>query len=109
MRKNIEELKKEFHEITKDIPKEQLDRLTDILDELFIAYFFKAKEKGVEEILESIGHYERHVTAGLNVHAAIEDFRAMLETGSDAAVIYRLRKAWDISFKEGTLDEKCDD
>lgn len=96
-RRDINTTKDEIVKIREQIPKETWDQLTKLLDEVFIFYIIKMKERTVNVIEENIGHYERHYSSTHNqdIHEIMEDIKSIARSYSDARTeydVYRLLK-----------------
>lgn len=90
--RSIKEIRENILEIKKEIEPETWNKLTDLLDEIFVAYFIQANAYDVSELLDELYHYERH--SSKDIHKAISDFRGMVENRrmSEAKANYEIRE-----------------
>ena len=88
--RDINTTKEEIIKIREQIPKETWDKLQELIDEVFIFYIIKMKERTVNVIEENIEHYERHYnnTHNQNIHEIIEDIKNIARSYSDARTEY---------------------
>lgn len=92
--RSIREIKRDIIELEKQVNPDIWAELVKLLDEIFIAYFVKAKKHDIEILIESIGHYERHALQGTDIHLAIQDFRDLVEAENytEAKAIYKIKE-----------------
>lgn len=98
--RNISDIKKDIIDIKNTIPVDNWKRLRLLLDEIFINYMIKIKNKTVATIIDNIEHYRRHIQRDDDIYDIIDDIIAIIQNETDAKTEYEINNLIEKDFAE---------
>lgn len=104
--REISEIKNDIIVIKNTIPMDNWKKLRLLLDEIFINYMLKIKNKTVETIIDNIRHYCRHIKRDDDIYNIVDNIIAIIQNETDAKTEYEIENLIEKDFAESWREKE---